>query len=30
MPSLVTPDTRWARSYVEALHEGFRRGLQPA
>lgn len=27
--ALVTPDPRWARSYVEALHEGFRRGLQP-
>lgn len=28
MLALVTPDSRWARSYVEALHEGFRRGLQ--
>ena len=27
---LVTPESRWARSYVEALHEGFRRGLQAA
>jgi predicted acetyltransferase len=29
MLDLVTPDTPWARSYIEALHEGFRRGLQP-
>ena len=30
MLALVTPDTPWARSYIEALHEGFRRGLQAA
>lgn len=27
---LVTPDLRWAPSFLEALQEGFRRGLQPA
>jgi len=26
---LVTPDARWAASYVEALREGFRRGTEP-